>query len=97
MSRPTFDDFKNKALKNPDVKAAYNDLAPEFELRRKLIEMRLAAGLTQEEMAELMGTKKSNISRLESASGKHSPRLATLKSYADAAGFTLDLQFHPTH
>ena len=97
MSRPTFDDFKKKALENPDAKEAYDDLAPEFELRRKLIEMRLAAGLTQEEIAKRMGTKKSNISRLESANGKHSPKLSTLKSYAAAAGFTLDLQFKPVH
>ncbi|VFQ47388.1 helix-turn-helix domain-containing protein [Desulfoluna butyratoxydans] len=96
MSRPTFDDFKKRALKNPEVKEAYDELAPEFELRRKLIEMRLAAGLTQEEIAKRMGTKKSNISRLESASGKHSPKLSTLKSYAEAAGYTLDLQFRPT-
>lgn len=96
MSRPTFDDFKKRAMENPEVKEAYDELAPEFEFRRKLVEMRLTAGLTQEEMAKRMGTKKSNISRLESTSGKHSPKLSTLKSYAEAAGFTLDLRFHPT-
>ncbi|VVS91050.1 hypothetical protein [Desulfoluna spongiiphila] len=46
MSRPTFDDFRKRAIENPDVKEVYDKLAPEFELRRKLIEMRLAAGLT---------------------------------------------------
>ena len=91
MSRPTFDDFKKKALENPDVKAAYEDLEPEFEFRRKLVEMRLAAGLTQEEMAKRMKTKKSNISRLEIASGKHSPKLATLKRY----GFAWIFDFIP--
>ena len=95
MSRPTFDEFKKKALENPDVKEAYDELAPEFELREKLIDMRLAAGLTQEEMARRMGTKKSNISRLESANGKHSPKLSTLKSDAAAAGFKMGIQFKP--
>ncbi|SCY46179.1 hypothetical protein SAMN05216233_109200 [Desulfoluna spongiiphila] len=37
MSCPTFDDFKKRALENPEVKEAYDELAPEFELRRKLI------------------------------------------------------------
>lgn len=95
MSRPTFADFKKRALENPEVKAAYEELAPEFDLRRKLIEVRMASGLTQEELAKRMGTTKGNISRLESANGKHSPTLSTLASYADAAGFKLDLRFLP--
>ena len=35
-------------------------------MKRDMIAMRTAAGKTQEQMAELLGTKKSNISRLES-------------------------------
>ena len=64
--RPTFEDFKEKALKRSDVKKEYDRLEVEFDLKLKLIKMRKAANLTQEEMANRMNTSKSNISRLES-------------------------------
>ena len=64
--RPTFEDFKEKALKRSDVKKEYDKLEVEFDLKLKLIKMRKAANLTQEEMANRMNTSKSNISRLES-------------------------------
>ena len=49
--------------------------------------------LTQEEIAEMIGTKKPNISRLESPSGRHSPRLTTIKKYAEAAGYEMHITF----
>lgn len=93
MSRPTFKDFKKKALSNKGVAKEYEALKPEYALREQLIKIRKAAGLTQEEMAERMGTKKASISRLESVSASHSPRLETLEKYAHAAGFVLDIRF----
>jgi len=53
--------------------------------------MREESGLTQDEVAERMGTKAPNISRLES--GRSNPSLKTLVSYARACGFKLDLGF----
>lgn len=93
--RPTFDDFKKKALKDQKVAQEYEALKPEYALREQLIKMRHAAGLTQEEIAARMGTKKSSISRLESVSADHSPRLETLEKYAHAAGYDLDVRFKP--
>ncbi len=93
MTRPTFKDFKDKALKDKAVAKEYDALKPEYALREQLIKMRRAAGLTQEEIAERMGTKKTSISRLESVSADHSPRLETLEKYAHAAGYMLDIRF----
>ena len=45
--RPTFESFKDKALKNADVKAAYDEAAPAFAMKRDMIAMRTAAGKTQ--------------------------------------------------
>ena len=50
MSRPTFEDFKKEALLKPSLKEEYENLAPEYELKMKLIEMRKEANLTQEEI-----------------------------------------------
>lgn len=91
--RPNFEDFKAKALKNSDVKKEYDALEAEFELKLKLIHIRKAANLTQEDIANKMNTSKSNISRLESLNSKISPTISTLSAYARAAGYKLDVNF----
>ena len=89
MSRTTLKQFKEKALQNAEVKEEYDALKPEYAIKKKLIAMRKEAGLTQEKLAELMGTKKSNISRLESFKSNISPRVETLMKYARATGMSL--------
>ena len=93
--RPTFKSFRDKALQNPDVRVAYDDAAPAFAMKRDMIAMRLAAGKTQEQMAELLGTKKSNISRLESVNNAVSPRLVTVEEYARVLGYRMTVAFEP--
>ena len=94
--RPTFKDFRDKALKDLHVKTAYDELAPAYAMKRDMIAMRKAKGLTQEDMAALLGTKKSNISRLESVNSDISPRLVTLEAYARALGYRLRIEFEPS-
>ena len=85
--------FRAKALKNPEVKAEYDALSATYEMKRQMIAMRKEAGLTQEQMAELLGTKKSNISRLESVNSEISPRFATVEHYARVLGYAVKVQF----
>ena len=91
--RPTMAKFRKKALQRPEVKAEYDALSSAYEMKRQMIAMRKKAGLTQEQMAELLGTKKSNISRLESVSSENSPRLATVEDYARVLGYTTKVEF----
>jgi len=93
MKKRTFKDFKTKALKNAKVATEYDALTPEYEIKKKLIAMRKSAGLTQEKLAEIMGTKKSNISRLESFKSTNSPKISTLMEYARATGHELRVDF----
>lgn len=95
MARTTFEQFRKKALRKPGVKAEYEVLAPAFEMKRRMIALRQAAGLTQEQMADLLHTKKSNISRLESVSSEVSPRLSTLEDYARVLGYQIKVEFEP--
>ncbi len=95
MGRPTLARFRKNALKKPGVKAEYEALGPAFEMKRRMIALRKAAGLTQEQMAELLGTRKSNISRLESVSSDVSPRLSTVEEYARALGYRIKVEFEP--
>lgn len=88
-------DLKAKALSNTKVKAAYDEMAPEFALLRQMLKARQKAGLSQAEVAERMGTKAPAITRLESSlgNGKHSPSLATIQKYANAVGYELQIKF----
>lgn len=83
--------LKKKALSNPKVKAEYEALEPEFKFIDTLLSMRESAGLTQLEVAERMGTKESNVSRLEKGTGN--PTIKTLMKYAKACGCQLDFGF----
>ncbi|KOY61600.1 MULTISPECIES: helix-turn-helix domain-containing protein [Photorhabdus] len=83
--------LKSQALANPDVKAEYDALEPEFELINTLLRMRRAAGLTQNQVAQRMGTKEANISRLEKGNGN--PTLKTLLNYARACNCELHFGF----
>ncbi len=78
-------EFLAKAKKRAGFAEAYDELALEYALASQMLKARAKAGLTQDAVAERMGTSKSAISRLESA-GRHAPSLATLKKYAAAAG-----------
>jgi DNA-binding XRE family transcriptional regulator len=93
--RPTLKEFKTKALANPEVVKEYNELSPAYALRKQLIKIRKDAGLTQEELAEILHTKKSNISRLENVNSKISPKLSTIEQYAKAVGYKLEISFVP--
>jgi DNA-binding XRE family transcriptional regulator len=95
MNRPTFKDFKKEAMADPEFKKEYEKLAPVWDLRKKLIMLRLKEGKTQEQVAKLMGTQKSNISRLESGEKVSFPTLSTISKYANALGYKVNLEFEP--
>jgi len=77
----------------PAYREAYEELAPEFELARSVIEARTRAGLTQEELATRMRTTQSVIARLES--GRARPSTSTLERVAQATGTHLKISFEP--
>ncbi len=87
-------EFLEKASKRRGFRQAYDALEAEYTLAHEMLAARTRAGLTQEAVADRMGTTKSAVSRLEGA-GKHAPSLASLKKYADAVGCTLKIEFIP--
>ncbi len=93
MSRPTLTEFKKKALSKPAVEKEYESLSAAYTLRKKLIALRQKAGFTQEQIAEVLHTNKSNISRLENANSINSPKLSTIEQYAHAIGYEVEIKF----
>jgi len=86
--------FLAKARARKGFTAAYDALELEYRVADQLLKARAKAGLTQDAVAERMGTTKSAISRLEAA-GKHTPSLATLQRYARAVGCDLQVKLVP--
>ena len=65
------------------------NMTPRESLVQQLKETRREIGMTQQELAELAGTKKSNISRLES--GSYNPSLDFLIKIADGLGKQIEI------
>lgn len=86
--------FLARARRRKGFSEAYDELELEYRVANQLLKARARAGLTQDAVAEIMGTTKSAISRLEAA-GKHAPSLSTLQRYAQAVGCKLEVKLVP--
>ena len=86
--------FLAKARARKGFSEAYDALELEYNVTNQLLKARARAGLTQDAVAERMGTTKSAVSRLEGA-GKHAPSLSTLRRYAQAVGCELQVKLVP--
>lgn len=86
-------DLKQKLLEDPEVKAEYDRLEPEFKLASMLIKARSRAGLSQNDLARRMGMKQASVARIES--GKFNPSMETLRKYAAATGHDLKIEMLP--
>lgn len=78
-------------FKDPEFVREYEALEEEFALAKALIGARAQAGLTQEELAQRMGTTQSAIARMEG--GKAKPSTTTLTKLAKATGTRLRVSF----
>jgi len=85
-----FKEIADEWLKDPEVKAEYDRLGPEFEIDTELIQARLRSGFSQVELAERMGTSQSAIARLES--GQTLPSTKTLLRFAEATQSKVELR-----
>jgi len=89
---PVEDSFR-EWRKDPDFVAAYDALADEFAVASALIRARANAEMTQEQVAQAMGTTQAVIARLES--GKTMPSTRTLERFAKATHTRLRISFEP--
>jgi DNA-binding XRE family transcriptional regulator len=79
---------------NPDQVAAYEEELANAELAQKIYDLRTKAGLTQRQLAKLVGTTASVICRLEDADYEgHS--LAMLRRIAAALDKRVEIRFLP--
>ncbi len=91
----THEQVVNTLTRRPRVKAEIERIErEEVDLLDALLKARMAAGLSQAELARRMGTHAPAVARLERslATGKHSPSVATLRKYVQACGKQLLVQ-----
>jgi DNA-binding XRE family transcriptional regulator len=81
--------------KDPKYAAAYAALEGEFALASSLIQARSEADMTQEQVAQAMGTTQAVVARLEG--GKVLPSTRTLERFAKATRTRLRITFEPQH
>ncbi|MCT7943602.1 helix-turn-helix domain-containing protein [Shewanella holmiensis] len=93
MKNTDLQSLKKRVSEDPGFNEEYQKLNLEFMVIDVLLSMRKSAGLTQRQIAMHMGTKETNISRLEK--GRSNPTLKTLEGYAKACGFELKIDYRP--
>ena len=80
-------------MKDVKYQRAYRALEGEFTLAAAVIDARNRAGLTQQQLAQKMGTTQPAVARLES--GRVRPSMRTLERFAKATGSRLLIRFEP--
>lgn len=89
-----FNEFLKEQLSNPEIKAEYDALEPEFAIIQAMIDARKSTGITQKQLAEITGIAQGDISKLEN--GSANPSLRTLQRLAAGMGMKLKIEFVPT-
>ncbi len=85
-------EVKKKLLENdPALKEELEKIEPEYQIIRQIIKVRIEQNITQSELANRIGTRQSNISRLER--GDYNPSLQFLKKVAKGLGKELSISF----
>ncbi|MDF3034195.1 MAG: hypothetical protein K0R76_1149 [Alphaproteobacteria bacterium] len=88
-----YQSFRKKLLSDPEVVKEYEAHKAEFEVAMALIKARLAAKMTQSDVAKKMRTSQAQIARLES--GQHFPSISSIHKYAQAVNRKIHLSINP--
>lgn len=88
-----FQEFLKEQLQDDAFKKEWEDIQPEMDVIRAMVDARISQNLTQKELAERTGINQADISKLEN--GTRNPSLKLLKRLADGMGMTLKLEFVP--
>ena len=83
----------NEQLKEPEFEKEWNEIQPEMDVIRAMVDMRIKQNLTQKELASRTGIDQANISKLEN--GTKNPSLKLLKKLAAGMGMQLNIEFVP--
>ena len=86
-----FQEYKKQKLDDPEFLDAYEELGPEYENIRAMIDTREELQLSQQELLRRTGINQSHLSRLES--GNYNPSWKFLKRVAASLGKEVHISF----
>lgn len=86
-----WEDFEKKLLADPEVKKDLPYMEAEYQILKKLIDIRLKKNVSQKDLAKKLKTKQPAISRLEQ--GLTNPTIYSLSKIASALGKKLVIDF----
>ena len=89
-----YEEFEAELLRKPEIRKEYEALKPKYDMVRMLIVHRSKLGMSQKELAEIIGTKQPAISRLES--GDSNTTISTLFRVTEALGLDISLKARRT-
>ena len=88
-----FNDFLDEQLQNEEFRKEYENMQPEFDVIRAIIDARVSQNLTQKELSERTGINQADISKLEN--GTRNPSIKLLKRLAEGMDMVLKIEFIP--
>lgn len=88
-----FKELLNEQLQDETFKKEWEDIQPELDVIRAMVNARISQNLTQKELAERTGINQADISKLEN--GTRNPSLKLLKRLAAGMGMALKIEFIP--
>lgn len=80
-------------MQNPEVKAEYDALQPEYDIIQTMIDARVQQNMTQKDLSARTEITLADISRIEN--GTRNPSLNMVKKLAQGLGMQLKLEFIP--
>ena len=83
--------YLKKQLKNPEFKEHYNQYGKQLEIAYQILHLRKKRGISQAQLAKKIGTKQSNIARMES--GQQNFSVDILEKIAKALNLHLEIAF----
>ena len=86
-----FQDVLKKELKNPVFKKHYDEYGKQLEIAYQILQLRKKKKISQAQLAKKIGTKQSNVARIES--GQQNLSVDTLDKIAGALGYELKIGF----
>lgn len=85
-----FSDIRAEWMQEPAFRAHYERMGPAMDMAFALAEARYAAGLTQAEVAQRMGTSQAAVARMER--GIVRPTWTSIERYASAVGRQVEVR-----
>lgn len=89
----TLNQYFDEQMQNEEFRKEYEEIQPEMDIIRALVDARTSEGMSQKELSERTGINQADISKIEN--GTRNPSLSMLKRLADGLGMTLRLEFTP--